>query len=218
MLESLLPHIKRILEWISLKRIIMLGLGSIVWIFSLTLFENRAMVFDAFNKTERLTRENTHLKLSEPLMKKIEEVTNTHPEVNFIMVVGASIALNQREMIYWHTNVPAVELDIQDYIKENGKFGVLLSRDDESNVAIIRAINGEFACYNTAKSLMVPNLNAVTKKVCRVSIPPYYGQFSGYLTFGLIKDITPEQLSVLRKDAVEITSEIYFDNLKRLQR
>lgn len=218
MLESLLPHIKRILEWISLKRVIMLGLGAIVWIFSLTLFENRALVFDAFSHRETLTREYTNLKVNDPVKKRIRETSDNHPEVNFIMVVGASIALNQREMVYWYTNTPQVELEIQDFVKTQGRIGVLLGRDDESNVAIIRAINGEFVCHNNPKSIMVPNLNAFTTKVCRVSIPPYYGQFSGYLSFGISKDITPEQLAVLRREAVEITNEMYFDNLKRLQR
>lgn len=219
MFETLLPHLKKVLSWITLKRVVMLGLGSIVWIFSLTLFENRATLYDAITHKNGLNKvQTTNLKISDSVMKKIKSAADTHPEVNFIMVVGASIPLNQRELVYWYTNVPQIELDIQDHLKSEGAISVLLGRDEEANVAIIRSINGEFACYDNTKSLIVKSLNAGTKKVCRVSIPPYYGQFSGYLAFGISKDITPEQLAVLRHDAVQITSEIYFDNLKRHQR
>lgn len=218
MLEILIPHLKKILVWITLKRIIMLGLASIVWIFSVTMFENRAQLYDALQNRAISPRETTSLKLSEDIAKKIRSTLDVHPEVNFIMVVGASIAMNQRELIYWYTNTPQIEIEIQDFVKINGRLGTLLGHDEETNAAIIRAINGEFACYDNAKSLNIPALNPLTKKVCRVSIPPYYGQFSGYLTFGVSKDITQEQLAVLRHDAVEITTELYFENLKRLKK
>lgn len=218
MLETLLPHLKKILVWITLKRIIMLGLGSIVWIFSLTLFENRVLLFDAINDVTKIPHETTNLKLSDAIIKKMKTTVDIHPEVSFVMVVGASIARNQRELIYSYTNSPQIELEIQDFLRSNGPVSVLLSRNEESNVAIIRAINGEFACFDSASSIMVSSLNHIVKKICRISVPPYYGQFSGYLAFGITNDITPEQLAVLRHDVVEITSEIYFDNLKRLQR
>lgn len=218
MLESILPHLKKILMWITLKRVIMLGLGLLVWIFSLTMFENRAMLYDSLTHKSPIPNETTNLTISDEVARKIKIVSDGHPELNFIMVAGANIAMNQRELIYWYTNNPQVEVDIRDHITKNGKISVLLGRNEESNIAIIRAINGEFVCYDNANSLIVSNLNLLTKKICRVSIPPYYGQFSGYLTFGVSKDLTPEQLSVLRHDAVEITREIYFNNLKRLQR
>ena len=215
MIIDLLPHVKRILQWITLKRVVMLGLGSIVWIVSLTLFENRDKLIQT-SSNPLINKDYVELKVARDSEAFIKQVVQRHDAVSFMMVVSANIARNQRTISYFHTDDPVIQVDVEEFISKNGRSAPLLGTSDSVNAAIIRAINGDFACYESAESLIVPKLNRSIARICRISIPPYYGQFSGYLTFGLTKDLTQEQLITLRREAVEITSNIYFDNLKRL--
>ena len=215
MMIDLLPHARRILQWITLKRVVMLGLGSIVWIVSLTLFENRDKLLES-SGNPLINKDYVELKVARDSEEFIKEVVDRHDAVSFMMVVSANIARNQRSLSYFYTDDPVIQVDVDEFSDKNGRNAPLLGASDAVNAAIIRAINGDFACYDSAESLIVPKLNRTVAKICRISIPPYYGQFSGYLTFGLTKDLSPEQLITLRREAVEITSNIYFDNLKRL--
>jgi hypothetical protein len=209
-----LPYVKRFLQWVTLMRITMLGLGAIVFILTMTLFENRNILLELHNPLPRPT-EHVLLKLSSDTQQQINRVIATNKTVNFIMVISANIEKNERALIYWKASDPIIHIEIEEYIKNNGLTAPLLGRDDETNTAIVRAINGDFACYNTASSLIGLSLNAKVTKVCRISIPPYYGQFSGYLTFGMNEEPSAEKMAELTKYAIEISSDIYFYNVRR---
>ena len=209
--------IKRFLQWVTFRRVILLFLAALVWIFSYTLFENRSEFIKFSESSIPLISKHEPLKISSQTERLINKIVEENSDISFILVVDADMYRNTRMVVDWASFDPVVFVEIESFLNKNGFKAPLLGQNNIDNAAIIRAINGEFNCGESTDSLIVSNISKYIKQVCRASIPPYYGNFTGYVAIGINKKLTPERTANVRRIAVELSSAIHFDNLSRIR-
>lgn len=213
MLEQL-PYIKKFLAWVTYRKVAMAALGGVIWIFSLTLFENR---HEFWNKDEHaLPRpiEHIRLKVKDKMSVRLRVFVDSNRLVNFVSVASANIRLNEADTVFWHTDDPVISFELNDAIAKNGSVRPLFTTDDNYNASVVRTINAEFSCYEN-KGLLGPNITARIPYICRISVPPHYGQFTGFITIGLNEKPTQDQTEEVRRVLSDISSNIFFDNINR---
>ena len=215
-LKKALPLLDKYFSWATPKRVLMLALTAIVCIVSLTLFEHRSAVSDIFLKTKDPTY-TANLSLSTETKKHIEDLVTRLEDVNMVLVVAANIRVNQREVIYYYSDDRAVDGIIKNVANSRTVVQPIFSNDEKTNAEMVSVINGEFGCYKNDENsgtIIGPRINAYVPAVCRVSLPPYYGEFSGYITIGLTHLPDPALQNLIRTEAIRLATEIYYKTIK----
>jgi len=210
-----LPWIQKLLTWITFKRLGMVTLGALVWIVSLTIFENRSSIWDTRNDTT-LPRplEHVRLKVKDKVQVRLKTFVDVAPYIHLITVTSANIRLNEADVVFWYSDDPVVTFELSDRFAKNGTTRPLFGTDDNYNASVVRTINGEFVCYEN-KGVLGPSLASRVPYLCRISIPPHYGQFTGFVTVGLTAKPTPEQAEDIRRTLADVSSNVFFDNINR---
>lgn len=218
MLEYFLPLLRAFILWITLKRVLLVTATALTLITSFTIYENREMVINVIDSPPNQIDYN-RLKISAELSSKLSNIFNNHAEVAYVVVIGANVARNQQDVVYWAARTPQAEVDMMMYLGNGGTSQALLSTNSLYNRVAIKAINGEFACYPANDtSALVSTMKYHAKVSCYTSIPPYFGQFAGYLLVGVKTKLDQIQQVALHSDMIEISNEIYLTSFKRLLR
>jgi len=216
-LKKALPLLDKFFAWATPKRVLMLAFAAMACIISLTFFEHRSSVIEIF-KAKDLAPPELSVVLADDTRKKIEELVNRSPDVNTVMIVAANIRVNQREMVYYFSDDPVVDFTIKAYANSHGSAQTIFSHDEKNNAQMVSVINGEFGCYkyeDTSNNVMAPKLAQRTPTICRISLPPYYGEFSGYVSIGLTHVPDEALQNEIRIAATRLATEIYFKSIKR---
>lgn len=88
----------------------------------------------------------------------------------------------------------------------------LFSSNETGNQKVINLINGEFVCYDfkeISTDILFPSAIDKIKTVCAISIPPYYGRFSGFMNIYLYKVPSTEEYALIRQLARDISLKVY---------
>lgn len=213
--ERLFSLAAKILRIISLKNVFIWSCAALVVIFAYTVFENRtALVNFIVNGPEGEAPATTStFNLSDTSRTRVKQLVDENDLVIAITILNADIRNNRRVPIHWYSDDSQVMTRLETLF--SGRYGgiPLFTSDEKNNENIVGVINGEFAC-NTytdgGNAALFPGLENRFPFVCRTSLPPYYGQFSGYVTVSLNRIPTQPELDAIKAETLNISTEIYF--------
>lgn len=206
----------KVLSVISLKKVAVWTFAAIVLLFGYTLFQNRASIYkyvtsEAVVPTPTTVVGFTVSTLSQDRVKQLIDVDGL---ITAIIVLNADLRNNRRLPIFWYSDDPFVQKTLDMQFANN--YGIpLFSSEEKNNENIVGVINGEFSCsaFADGNSALYPGLGTRMPTVCRASLPPYYGQFSGFLTVSLNRVPTPDELIALKSMILGLATEIYFRDI-----
>jgi len=211
-LKKVLPVAANVISWLSLKKIVMLVCAGLVLIFVMTIFENRSVVTKIFKPKDYAIPAEHRLVVADDTQKKIQELVTRSPDINMIMIIGAEIRVNQRELVYYFSDDVTIDLAMKSYIGTHSTRQPIFSVDERNNAQMVSVINGEFGCYKyeaSMSTIIAPAVSLQAPAICRISLPPYYGEFSGYVNITLSKFPDVALQNQIRIDAVRLATEIY---------
>jgi hypothetical protein len=148
---------------------------------------------------------------------RIEAFVKREQLVKFVTISGSNIRINQREILYAFSNDPYINTLFELAEADQGTTFTLFGTNEAENSQIVSMINGEFRCdefKSTSFSTRMPELERFTQTICRISLPPYYGEFSGYITIGVSAGATPALIERIRLEGSRISTELYFKNFR----
>lgn len=211
--DSVISLAAKILNVISLKKVGIWTFAAIVVLLGFTIFQNRAVIYAAVTSAPVVETPTTLIPftVSPTSVDRVKQLVDGGGLINTIVVLNADLRNNRRIPIYWYSNDPVIQksLDTQ-YVS---RFGIpLFTAEEKNNENMVGIINGEFACspYVEGNSGLYPGMETRMPSVCRASLPPYYGQFSGFLTISLSRSPTPDEVINLKSTALALATEIYF--------
>lgn len=205
---------KKVLQVISLKNVILWTVTALLAVVFYTIYEQRAQIINYIvNGPEDFAPQVTSFAVSDQSRNRIKQLVNDSDLIIAITVLNADIRNNRRIPIYWFADDPQVQKQLDTSF--SGRYGgiPLFTSDEKNNETIVGVINGEFACapYDSSGSTTVfPNLASRFPWVCRTSLPPYYGQFSGYIMISLNRQPSASELDYIKAESLNLSTEIYF--------
>ena len=204
----------KVLRVISLKNVALWTLTAILAVVFYTAYEQRTTIINFIvNGPEADTPNVTSFSVSDTSRNRIKQLVNDNDVIIAITVLNADIRNNRRIPIFWFSDDAQVAKTLDS--SYGGRYGgiPLFTSDEKNNETVVGVINGEFACspYDESGSTIVyPNLASRFPYVCRTSLPPYYGQFSGYVSIALNRTPSPSELDAIKAETLNISTEIYF--------
>jgi hypothetical protein len=204
--------VSKLVKTITLKSVLLLSLAGILAIAALLSFEHRAEIFGSITTPkQRPVNEVGHeFVIGDDTKARIRDIIKTDQTYNGIAILSADIRLNTRRVIYVYD--PTASKAKMAHLLNTSRLP-LFTRNEDNNRQIVKLINGEFFCapYATTQvAQMAPDQIGSNVTICRVSIPPYYGFFSGFVALALRVDPSIEQQSRIKEMLENLATEVYF--------
>jgi hypothetical protein len=213
--------IRLLLPKLTVASSAMIGLLIIFGVVLFTLWENKDTLSKVLSQRSSTPTSNHAFTVSGQTASNIQRFLGSQKEVITIMVWAADASVNNRLLVYWHTNDIAVRTSLSS-IDSKHFSGIRLFNNEEKNDAqIVRLMNGEWVCLKTDSTVyttIAPDLVPRVPVMCRTSLPPYYGDFSGYIEIGMWAQLHPSQMEEIKAQVVRISNTIFTQDLLPSQR
>lgn len=216
-----LRFITKLLHTITLSKVILWAGAALLATVLFTVYENRKVIFDITTSAEPgINPIGIIFSIGPETRRKIENFVKAEEHVIGFSVLTADLRLNRRTSIFFYGFDDGKESPPQ---QPNSPFNrlPLFSSSEENNRQVVKLINGEFFCapYSTSLlSITSPNLNPNARTLCRASLPPYYGNFVGFITVFLKNEPSVEEQVRLKSSIESMATEIYFRDVLNTSR
>lgn len=212
--KSALPLFERILSWLTFRRVFTLSVTAIVLITCVTLFENRTQLANSVRHRGNVERviSDEPFKVSENSQAEIKQFINKNKDVGVIVVMSVNMRALQRQPVYMYSNDPSLNELIESYSKSTNMSHPLFTNEESNDSQMIGLMNGEFQCVKfeeTVNAIIFPGIKGKIKGICRVSLPPYHGQFAGYISILTTEMPSSYKQQELRLEMVQLATSLY---------
>lgn len=215
-MEWLTKHLStaaKVIAWLNLKKVFLLGAVALGGITLFTAYEQRAQIISAWTGVPHT---KAKFRVSTEMQDRIRQLVLSSPNINTITVLTADLKINERDIVFRFSDSAVLNELWEKQFSERGSAQPIFTKDTENNNQMVSVVNGEFSCHpysKTINQLLVPEAAKLTAAVCRISLPPYYGEFSGYLAFSLNQPVSDVELYSLQLEAKRLANEIFFKNI-----
>lgn len=201
----------KILTW---QKIIQATVAIVIMGTAYGFWENRVVIYNSLKVGARVeTDEALILNLSQPTIVMLNETTGRlKSTVGGIAVIGVNFKKNVRTTAYFSITDPGLKIAYDIFQANKISDTVLFNDNETNNQRMINLINGEFVCNDFKDTIAIKILSGASSSIsmiCSISIPPYYGRFSGYMTIYLLKKPNNDELNIIRQVARDISLRIY---------
>lgn len=218
-----LTNVTGFLKVLTWKKIVQ---GTIVLLIIGTAYgfwENRIIIYNSLRIGVRVETE-------EPLIVNISSGTKNVIDTTLakakgfiagIEIVNVDFKKNSRTTAYSSYIDDNLKKAVDKFSETRISSVPLFTEREVSNQKVIDLINGEFICQSyadTVVSTLIPKGAETVETVCAISIPPYYGRFSGYMNIYINRKLSGDDILYVRQLARDLSIRIYETDINRSAR
>lgn len=206
--------VKSLLATLSWNKLIQLFVFLVIIGLAWGFWENRTTIYNSLKVTVRVETNNPLiLSLSSGTLFSLDDtVVKMKGLIGGLQVVNVDFKKNNRSTAYFAFSDINLKTSYANFQASKIAETPLFTDNEVNNQRIIDLINGEFICVDFKDTQAIkafPRAGDSIPTVCSISIPPYYGRFSGYMNLYLIKKPTPDEISLIRQLSRDISLRIY---------
>lgn len=214
--EKMLGFLEDIIDTLTFKRVLLIGLLTVIALVLNAVFENRKAIVDTFVQPKTVAAEETVTgwTLSEGSKKSLQNLALT-TNVTFVSITDVDLKKNRRVIKYYYLDDPTIKIDpasLQSLALPNPVFDY----DPKNTAQMVAVLSNEFRCdpyRDTLNYRFAPYLAPRIPTVCRLAVPPFVGQFVGFITVGMDREMNREELNTIRLEVSRIAVEIYLNDV-----
>lgn len=218
MKEDIVAFINDMLDALTWSRVGLFFLAGIVLIAVLMFYENRNRFIDfVFGNTSVEAVENLSQpwELSEKSKAELKKLTE-QPLVGGVLITEVNLKKNRRITKYWYVQDPAFRNDVVQILS------TLLPQpffdtDVKNNEQMLGVLGNQFTCTPTSQTVfnnIFPSMAAKLPWVCRLAVPPYVGEFAGFITLALVRAPTYTEKEALKIELARISINLYLRDIE----
>lgn len=212
--ENIFQFVQDVTDKLTVTRLLLVLLASIIATFSMFFYDNRTILFEAAIKAISPSHEALNWDLSRESKIEVVKFIRDSALINFALVAQVDLQKNRRNVRFWE-----LQSGMVNEIKNKAALMVpmpVFDEDGRNTSQILAVLNGDFICTPYEETIfhkLFPELTPEMPIICRVSIPPVYGHATGILTIGLTKKPTIEEMGAIKQAVVELSSKIYMRDI-----
>jgi hypothetical protein len=181
-----------------------------------TAFENREGIYATLRGRDNGLAAEYKFTVSGQSKAAVEHFVGSYTEIISMSIWAAEPQINTRLLITFTSKDPAIASSLEG-IRAKYATGIRLFNNEEKNdTQIVRLMNGEWMCAKTEDTIYAtfsPEIVQRAPIICRTGLPPYYGEFSGFIELAMFTATSPETLEQIKQDAVKIADSIFTKDL-----
>lgn len=215
--DKIIAFLEEMIDALTFRRVALLALLATITISLLAVFENRNAVFATIYKQ---AEEQTTISWVLSNESKNQMIALTAPEKNLVGIIILSdvdLKKNRRvpKFLYIKDRV-----DSDNVIPSVAKLlpQALFDYDPKNTEQMVAMLNNEFKCVSTSETHYVrffPELVPKYPVSCRIAVPPFFGEFAGYITTILTRKPTSSEYDSLKIEMNRIAIETYLRDISK---
>ena len=213
--EKIIEFLEEMIDALTFRRVALLALLATIVITLVAAFENRSAIFATVHQK---TREQTSVTWVLSDESKNQMIALTAPEkslVGIIFLSDVDLKKNRRTPKFLYIK------DKDDSAKILSVVSKLLPQalfdyDSKNTEQMVAMLNNEFMCVSTTETHLVrffPDLSTKYPIACRMAVPPFLGEFAGYITACLTRKPTAAEYDALKIEMNRIAIETYLRDI-----
>jgi len=207
--ESII-NILKLLSWGKIAQLVSV---LVIVVVSLMFWENRVVVYNSLRVTAKVEVDSPLvLELSNDTRQYIDTAVNKSTLISGIQIVSVDFKKNSRMTSYFSTDSDDLLESYNTFLKNKISPTPLFTSNESQNQRVIELINGEFSCKDVKETIaasLLQDLDKSTKVICSISVPPYYGRFSGYLNMYLSRVPSSVEIVTMKQISRDVSLRIY---------
>lgn len=214
--EKLLTFIEEVIDTLTFKRVALIALLTAIALVLFSLYENRTSILEFITEpAPAISQDRPALwNLSQESIASLQTLAKT-TSVGMIIVSDVDLKKNRRTARYSFIDDPAIHLE--NTAKQALALPLPVFDYDEKNTEqMVSILSNEFRCDSYKDTIYfrhAPELQDKYPTICRIAIPPFVGQFVGFLTVGISGTVTPGELDSIRLEVSRLAVEIYMNDV-----
>lgn len=212
--EVIVNFVEYLIDALTLKRVLLIALLGALFISLYSLFEHRSQAVNYLLAAPVNAPANlTSWKLSDQSKQILMALPKSFP-IKYVDVTEVDLKRNSRVVRF--IDAPELSQSSNGFLTEVYKPRPVFDHDSKNTTQLVAVLANEFKCENFTDTIyfrMVPNEAAGITTICHIAIPPFVGQFVGYLTVGLERKMAKSEMDTLRLEMSRIAVEIYLHDV-----
>lgn len=208
----------KLVQIITLKKVIIWALAGTVGVLGYTIFENSKTVYSLITG-ETYKTNNVLFKISEPSRIVLKKFVDELPIISSLIILNVDIRHNQRIPIYWYSSDTIIQRTLNANYADRIVRIPAFSSNEKNNAEIVSMLNGEFTCNRNAEIInIIASAADKFTYLCSMSLPPYYGQFSGYMIITLKTLPDRSTLDLIKLEMTTVATDVYLRDIQPFNR
>ena len=215
--EQVLAFISEMMDALNFQRVVLLTVFVALLLTLLVAFENRLILFNRIFENQPVEAITVPWQLSDKSRQELTNLVNSQELIGGVLATEIDLKKNRRIVKFWFTE--------DDSFRE--KANAIVSRllpqpffddDRKNNEQMLSVLSNQFKCERTLDTIFIrffPELPIRYPYICRLSVPPFSGEFAGMLTIFLSKAPTSADVQALKIELSRISIELYLQDVDK---
>lgn len=217
--EKLLTFLEDIIDTLTFKRVGLIALLTVVALILFSVYENRTKIVTNITKPEQEIINNqtpTTWTLSDSSKAGLIALARG-TKVGMLIISDVDLKKNRRSSRFNY-------IDDQTIVLEAGARQALslplpvFDYDARNTQQMVSVLSNEFRCDPYRETIYyryAPELEVNYPIVCRIAIPPFVGNFVGFLTVGVVPGASQSELDQIRLEVSRLAVDIYMNDVNK---
>ena len=209
-MDKILTVLDELIDTLTFRRVLLVALLISMGLGLYIGFENRNALFDKVFSVEHESPTISAWELSDISKSGLIHFSNTAP-ILYLSVIEVDLKKNRRSVKFRYS-------PIEKFRKffESKSAGILpqavFDSEAKNTQQMVAVLSNEFNCAESEDTIyqrLYPELASSAASICRIAVPPFAGQFAGYLAIALSREVTKTELDSIRLEAIRLAIDIY---------
>lgn len=213
--EDAIKFISEIIDALTWKRVWLLCLLTSTCIVMYVLFENRTTIFNKMFDNQPIETLEVPWKISDTSRSELQAVVNQQL-IGGTIITDVNLKKNRKILKYWFFENDGINQEIARVTSE-----ILpqpfFDNSKRNNDQMLDVLGNKFVCVPTtdiAFSKFVTILASEYPYVCQLAVPPYVGEFAGYISVYLVRQPTVLEQETIKIEVNRISIELYLRDIQ----
>jgi hypothetical protein len=213
--DDIAKFLQDMIDTLTFRRVALLCLLSSILIVVYTVFENRAAVFATIYRNSN-TSTAIEWTLSNESKAELTNLTKTGL-VGAVLLSDVDLKKNRKTIKYTYIvdkSLATAAAPILSTLLPQALFDY----DSKNTDQMVAMLNNEFICSQTKDTSYVrflPDLPRKLPVICRIAVPPFFGEFAGFISIGLNRQPTPSEFDALKIEMNRTAIELYLRDISK---
>lgn len=209
--ENFISTLEELTETLNFRRVVLITLLLIISIFLFIGFDNREIVFSkVFQSRIEGGKPVDEWTLSDKSKNSLIQLTKVAP-ISYVGIIDVDLKKNRRSLKYRYINNSELQSILE---KHNSSLlpQAVFDYDAKNTQQMVSILSNEFSCAKTQDTVFFrwfPEVVKTMPSICRLAIPPFVGQFVGFVVIGINQQISKSEMDSIRLEVSRIAVEIY---------
>lgn len=208
------------IDALTWKRVFLLFVLGVMLMTLLVGFENRNNIVNYMINGRTVEDLSAPWEVSDKSKDELKKLVNNQELIGTALLTEVNLKKNRKNVKYFSAQDESFRDEMTRVISSLLP-QPFFSDEAANNQQMLDVLGNKFACYrieDTDLAAYFPNIQKKYPQVCRLAVPPFAGEFAGYVTLLMTRKPSATEIESLKIEVSRISIELYLRDIDKKTR